>query len=61
MGSMRDTTLTAHSPFFVGFNLGRALTKTFIHMPFVGTVMPKHHCANKRLSMLKSKFFDHYF
>ena len=28
--------------------LGRALTKTFIHMPFVGTVMPKNHCANKR-------------
>ena len=28
--------------------LGRALTKTFIHMPFVGIVMPKHHCANKR-------------
>ena len=28
--------------------LGRALTKTFIHKPFVGTVMPKHHCANKR-------------
>ena len=37
MGCMRDTTLTAHSPFFVGINLGRALTKTFIHMPFVGT------------------------
>ncbi len=35
MGCMRDS----HSPFsfFVGFNLGRALTKTFIHMPFVGT------------------------
>ena len=28
--------------------LGRALTKTFIHKPFVGTVMPKHRCANKR-------------
>ena len=59
MGCMRNS----HSPFsfFVGFNLGRALTKTFIHMPFVGTVMPKHHCANKRLSMLISKYFDHYF
>ena len=46
MGCMRNS----HSPFsfFVGINLGRALTKTFIHMPFVGTVMPKHHCANKR-------------
>ena len=46
MGCMRDS----HSPFsfFVGINLGRALTKTFIHMPFVGTVMLRHHCANKR-------------
>ena len=35
MGCMRNS----HSPFsfFVGINLGRALTKTFIHMPFVVT------------------------
>ncbi len=35
MGCMRDS----HSPFsfFVGINLGRALTKTFIHIPFVDT------------------------
>ena len=28
--------------------LGRALTKTFIHIPFVVTVMLRHHCDNKR-------------
>ena len=35
MGSMRNS----HSPFsfFVGINLGRALTKTFLHIPFVVT------------------------
>ena len=35
--------------------LGRALTKTFIHIPFVGTVMLEHHCANKRKNKEKHK------
>ena len=34
---MREKSLTAHSPFIVGINLGGALTKTFLHMPFVVT------------------------
>ena len=43
MGCMRNS----HSPFsfFVGFNLGRALTKTFIHIPFV--VTPYYYICKK--------------
>ena len=42
----------------LGTILGRALTKTFIHIPFVGTVMLEHHCANKRKKHKKHKVVD---
>ena len=35
--------------------VGRALTKTFLHMPFVGTVMLEHHCANKRKNIKNTR------
>ena len=50
--------LTVKQEFIGEIWLGRALTKTFIHIPFVGTVMLEHHCANKRKKHKKHKVAD---